>query len=318
MRSRPSLPQPVRAAEASAAMLDDMESSIPGPDAPWLVFGLSGQIGDALCEAHRADDPPLLALSRSARPGRPGLRWLQGALPDAVPCLAGAPAAVLSLGPLDLFARWFEASALRPARVVALGSTSVHGKRGSPDPAERALAERLEQAEERLQRAADRAGSALTLLRPTLVWGRGRDRNLSRLVLLARRLGWLPLPRSATGLRQPVHADDVAAAVLAALRAATPRPGRFDLPGGETLAYDEMVARCLAAGAPGARLLRLPGPLFRAGVRLARLSGRLGGAGEGVLARLDRDLVHDPAPARAALDWRPRPFRPLPESFPDP
>src|SRR5690606_41664543 len=154
-------------AEAAAAGRGDAEGSLRGPAGPCLVFALRGQTGDALGEAHRADDPPLLALSRSARPGRPGLRWLQGALPDAVPCLAGAPAAVLSLGPLDLFARWFEASALRPARVVALGSTSVHGKRGSPDPAERALAERLEQAEERLQRAADRAGSPLTLLRPT-------------------------------------------------------------------------------------------------------------------------------------------------------
>ncbi|HLU12819.1 MAG TPA: NAD-dependent epimerase/dehydratase family protein [Arenimonas sp.] len=294
-----------------------MESIPPGPRSPWLVFGLSGQIGDALREAHGSGDPPLLALSRSAHPDAPGLRWLQGELPDAVPALAETPAAVLSLGPLDLFARWFEASPLRPARVVALGSTSVHGKQGSPDPAEQALVARLREAEERLARAADQRGSALTLLRPTLVWGRGRDHNLSRLVVLARRLGWLPLPRSARGLRQPVHADDVAAAALAALRAPEPRPGLFDLPGGETLTYEEMVARCLAAGAPGSRLLRLPGPLFRAGVRLARLAGRLGDAGEGVLARLDRDLVYDGGPARAALGWEPRPFRPDPGCFPD-
>src|SRR5690606_9307131 len=154
---------------STAGYADGMESIPPGPRSPWLVFGLSGQIGDALREAHGSGDPPLLALSRSAHPDAPGLRWLQGELPDAVPALAETPAAVLSLGPLDLFARWFEASPLRPARVVALGSTSVHGKQGSPDPAEQALVARLREAEERLARAADQRGSALTLLRPTLV-----------------------------------------------------------------------------------------------------------------------------------------------------
>ncbi|WP_188310320.1 NAD-dependent epimerase/dehydratase family protein [Arenimonas fontis] len=294
-----------------------MESASSLPRSPWLVFGLSGQVGDALCELRGRDDPQLLAVSRVARPDRPGLRWTQGGLPDFAPAPEPAPAAVISLGPLDLFARWFEACPLAPARVVALGSTSVHGKRDSPDPAERALVETLTAAEARLAAAAAARGTALTLLRPTLVYGRGRDRNLSRLVRLARRLGWLPLPAEARGLRQPVHADDVAAAVLAALRAPQARPGLFDLPGGETLAYDEMVARALAAGAPGARLRRLPGPLFRAGVRLARLSGRLDVAGEGVLARMDRDLVYDGAPVRDALGLQPRPFRPGPACFPE-
>ena len=42
--------------------------------------------------------------------------------------------AIASLGPLDAFAAWFEGCPDAPARVVALGSTSVHGKAGSPDP----------------------------------------------------------------------------------------------------------------------------------------------------------------------------------------
>jgi len=278
----------------------------------WLVFGLTGMVGEGMRAGLLPGDPPLLGVSRHPPPPAGGLRWIAGELPGQVP--APPTTAIASLGPLDAFAAWFESSGAAPERVVALGSTSVHGKAGSPDPAERALVECLRGAEQRLAAACAARGSALTLLRPTLVWGRGRDRNLSRLVSLARRWRVLPLPRAARGLRQPIHADEVAAAVLAALRAPRPVPGAFDLPGGETLPYDEMTARCLRAGAPGARLLRLPGPVFRAAMALL---GRRG-PGAGVLARLDRDLAYDPAPVQAALGWRPGPFRPASGDFAEP
>lgn len=281
----------------------------------WLVFGLTGQVGDALRASLHAGDPPLLAVSREPPPDDGRIAWRRGSLEHfADP--PGPVDAIASLGPLDAFARWFESSALAPARVVALGSTSVHGKKDSPDAAERALAQALRDAERRLEAAAQARGSALTVLRPTLVYGHGRDRNLSRIVGLARRWKVLPLPLRAGGLRQPVHVEDVAAAVLGALRSRSACPGFFDLPGGETLAFDVMVARALAAGAPEARLVRLPGPLFRAGVGLLRSLGRLDAAGSGVLARLDRDLAYDPEPARIALGHYPRGFQPSAGTFP--
>lgn len=281
----------------------------------WLVFGLSGQVGCALQAALSPTDPPVFAVTRAAREDASGVYWLPGSLADfAAPPVAVD--AIASLGPLDAFTDWFERSSLAPARVVALGSTSVHGKADSPDAGERALARTLREAEHRLATVAAGRGCALTLLRPTLLYGLGRDRNLSRLVALARRWRFLPLPFRAGGLRQPVHVADVAAAVLHALRAARPCPGHFDLPGGETLPFDEMARRALAAGAPGARLVRIPGPLFRAGVRLMRTVGSLGSAGEGVLARLDQDLAYDAAPARAALAHAPRGFQPDAGSFP--
>ncbi|WP_460454919.1 Rossmann-fold NAD(P)-binding domain-containing protein [Arenimonas aestuarii] len=276
----------------------------------WGVFGLTGLVGDSLRAQLRPGDPLAWAVTRRPPAGGDRLPWIVGELPG----LADPPPvhAIASLGPLDAFTDWFEASSLAPGRVVVLGSTSRHGKADSPDLAERALAGRLADCESRLAACCERRGSALTLLRPTLIWGHGRDRNLARLVALARRWRWLPLPRTARGLRQPVHADDVAAAVLAALRAPEPVPGAFDLPGGETLPYDVMVARCLAAAAPGARLLRVPGPLFRLALALA---GRRG-PGPGVVARLDRDLAYDGGPVRAALGLPARPFRPGPDDFP--
>lgn len=282
---------------------------------PWLVTGLSGQVGAALLEVREAADPPLLALSRQSRSEHDGVRWMAGNL-DAMPAMTEPVSAIASLGPLDAFARWFAADGPAVERVVALGSTSMHSKTASADAAERELAGALARAEQQLADACAVRGTALTLLRPTLVYGSGRDRNLSRLVALARRWHWLPLPRHAAGRRQPVHVADVAGAVLAALRRDRPVPGAFDLPGGETLAFDEMVRRTLVAAAPRSRLVRLPDPVFRTGIRLLRQSGRLGGAGEGVLARLDQDLCFDGEPARIALSQSPRGFQPTAAMFP--
>ena len=281
----------------------------------WLVFGLSGPLGQAFASALDASDPPVVAVSRAVRPALRGVSWRRDVMPgfkDPVEPIS----VIVSLGPLDKFAQWFAQSQLSPTRIVAIGSTSLHGKRGSPDPAERALSAALADAEAALAALAQARGIALTVLRPTLMYGNGRDRTLSRIVGMARRWRWLPLPRRAGGLRQPVHVDDVAAAVLGAVRAPVARPGHFDLPGGEILAFDEMVRRSLAVGAPGARLLPVPGPAFRAGVGLMRALGRLDAAGDGVLARLDQDLVYDPDPARIALSHCPRGFQPTRAAFP--
>lgn len=278
----------------------------------WLVFGLSGQVGVALRAAMAVGEADLVAVSRQPQADAPGLRWIKGAIGPALQTGGGFDA-VISLGPLDHFAAWFESSGVAPARVVALGSTSVHSKSASPDPDERRLAAQLADAEARLGGACAARGIALALLRPTLIYG-GGERSLSRIVGLARRWRWLPLPRNATGLRQPVHAGDLADAVLACLRSPAPIVGGYDLPGGETLAYDEMLGRVLAAAVPRARIVRLPAPLFRFGIRGLRLFG-LGGAGEGLLARFSRDLVFDAGPARRDLGYVPRPFRPSADMF---
>ena len=281
----------------------------------WLVFGATGAVGRALLAGWRAEEAGIDAVSRRVPPPPPrdGLRWLAGDL-DTWQAPSAAYDAVLSVGPLDWFARWYDRAGPRAARVIAVGSTSVHSKLASPDPDERDLA-----APSRASAAACASrGAALTVLRPTLIYGVGGDRNLSRFVAIARRWGVVPLPRGATGRRQPVHAADVAGAVLAAVRAPAPVPGRFDLPGGETLPYDEMVRRTLAAAAPSARLWRVPDALFHTSFRLARAVGAVAGAGEGMVGRLGADLVYDGGAARAALGVASRPFAPTAAMFEPP
>lgn len=274
-----------------------------------LVFGASGQIGVPLVRGLLDAGWDVLAVSRRAHAPAPGLRWVRGDLAGA-PALPPACDAVFSCGPLDLFSDWYAQARIACGRVLAFGSTSVETKRAAQDAGERALAARLQAAEAGLFAAAAGRGAAATVLRPTLVYGAGRDRNLSRIAALAARLGAFPLPRGAIGLRQPVHVDDLAAAALAAADSRDGHGRAYALPGGETLPYREMVARTLAALSPAPRLLELPGPLFRAALAAARAGGRVRDMPAGAVARMREDLVFDAGPAERDFGYRPRPFRP--------
>jgi nucleoside-diphosphate-sugar epimerase len=274
-----------------------------------LVFGASGQIGLRVLDQLSARGWRITAVSRRPMPGHhAGVDWRQARLPEGGQ--GQGFDAIFSCGPLDLMSLWYAEQATGPTPVVAFGSTSVHVKADSPDPAERDLATRLAQAEERLGAAARERGAGLVLLRPTLVYGAGMDRNLSRIAALGRRYRLFPLPHDARGLRQPVHVEDLAQAALQALPlAAAGGHHGLDLPGGETLDYRAMVARVLAALQPPARVLVLPGPMFALAAALARRLG-VHDAGAAVLARMRQDLVFDPGPARQALGWQPRGFQP--------
>jgi uncharacterized protein YbjT (DUF2867 family) len=118
-------------------------------------------------------------------------------------------------------------------------------------------------------------------------------------------------------LRQPVHADDLADAAFATLDSEAAHGHAYDLPGGETLSYREMVARVLAALRPPARLIEVPSPLFATMLSVARATGRLRGFGDAALARMREDLVFDGAPALRDFGYAPRAFVPTAEMFDD-
>lgn len=284
-----------------------------------LVFGGSGQIGAPLLERLHDAGWRITAVSRMARIDQPGLHWLQGGFDrDGMHRIEGLPRevdAVFSCGPLDHFAQWYSASTLEAGRVLAFGSTSIEVKRGSSDREERDVAQRLREGEQRVFETAAARGASATLLRPTLVYGAGRDRTLTRIAQLARRWGRFVLPRNARGLRQPVHVADLAMAAFAACDATATHDRAYALPGGEALAYRDMVARVLGTLEPPPRLIEVPSPLFALAVLGARALGRVGGFGDAAVARMRSDLVFDIGPARRDFGYASRPFQPTGRMF---
>ncbi len=279
-----------------------------------VVFGASGAIGRFLLPRLLAAGHDVVAVSRVTRASDDArLRWIAGDLPGRMPPLPEG-ATLFSLGPLDAFAEWLAARGARDARIVAIGSRSIDTKKDSADAGERDVADRLARAEDSLSRIADANGAPITVLRPTLIYGAGLDRSLTPLVALARRRRIFPYVAGARGLRQPVHADDLAAACMALLHGVAPRR-IYDVGGGERIAFSAMLRR-VRASLPFATLaLPVPLAVARAGAGLARRWPAFRAASAGALARLDEDLVVDHAAAAAELGWSPRAFRPEPRDW---
>ena len=274
-----------------------------------LVFGASGAIGRFLLPHLAHAGHAVIAVSRRPQTSTRHVQWCVGDLErDDLPALPAVDA-IASCGPLDAFSHWFARTPLagRP-RVVAFGSLSIDSKRDSPDAIERALASRLGEAEQRLFAAADQRGSACTVLRPTLVYGAGIDRSLTPLARQAARWRVFPRIAGARGLRQPVHADDLAGACARLLAQDVVGARIHALGGGERLGFDAMLERVRLSLPVHCLPLPIPLPAVRMLAGLARAGGIAASAA--AVARLCQDLVADDAPARAEFGWDPRPFRP--------
>jgi uncharacterized protein YbjT (DUF2867 family) len=112
------------------------------------------------------------------------------------------------------------------------------------------------------ERAVMTAPLTTTVVAPSIVYAPG-DPWLA----LLKRLSYLPLmPISGRGRAryQPISADDVAACVVAVLERG---PRRLELAGPETLTHAQIIAKALESFGRSRRLVRVPVPIVRAGLR---------------------------------------------------
>jgi nucleoside-diphosphate-sugar epimerase len=250
----------------------------------------------------------LLLVSR--RPPKDDSSWLRTSLDELADCPPGV-AAVVSLGPLDAFADWLARipwpEDLR--RVVALGSTSVISKRESPAAGERELAARLAHAEARLEALARSHGTAITVLRATLIYGGAAD-SVARIAHFARRWRVYPHLLGAAGkaLRQPVHVADLARACANALTQDEGGFRAYNLPGAETLTLNALIARTARLACPSALPLPMPTTLLLAAARCAGHLPRAAALTVDSANRIGNDQVFDGTRAWLALGHRPREF----------
>jgi nucleoside-diphosphate-sugar epimerase len=201
-------------------------------------------------------------------------------------------------------------------RVVALSSTSLFVKSDSSHPGERDTARRLSEGERALRLWAEAQGVEWVILRPTLIYGRGRDKNLTEIIRFVRRWGFFPLLGQADGLRQPVHAEDLATACVSALTVPAAANRTYNLSGGETLPYREMVGRVFTTLDRLPHLVTIPRWLFRLAVTAVRLLPRYRHWTAEMAERMNRNLVFDHADAARDLGFSPRPFRLSSEDLP--
>jgi uncharacterized protein YbjT (DUF2867 family) len=116
--------------------------------------------------------------------------------------------------------------------------------------------------------AVETSSLSTLIFRPSLIYTPG-DPWLTLLDRLSR-LPAMPVSGSGKALYQPVWADDVADAVMAAL--SNGADSAYELAGPEVLSYDDIVRVVLRAEHRRRRLLHVPLPIVRASLRILRFA----------------------------------------------
>lgn len=145
-----------------------------------------------------------------------------------------------------------------------------------------------------------------TLLRPTMIYGPGEDRNLNRLAAYLRRRRWIPVCGDGRALQQPLHVGDLVEALLAAARAPAALRRCYDLAGPEALSYNALIDQVGTALGLKARKVHLPLSLVLAGLWLARKTGLVPDLEAEQFRRLQEDKHCAIDAARADLGFAPR------------
>ena len=192
--------------------------------------------------------------------------------------------------------------------MIFFTSTSIVTKLNSEIEQERESLRQLAEGEAELQVQCAKLKIGWTTLRPTLIYAEGRDVNLTRISRFVRRFGFFPLAGTGSGLRQPVHAEDLAIGAIAAASSSLTINKTYALPGSETVTYREMVGRVFdGLGRPRVIIPIYPW-LWRLAFGIAR--PLIPNANAAMGNRMSQDMVFDATPAETDFGWNPRPFRP--------
>jgi len=186
------------------------------------------------------------------------------------------------------------------SRLVVISSTRKFTQ--FPDE----TSERVEEGE-----AADEAGDLdWTILRPSMIFGDSRDRNLAPLVKTVQRKIVFPLIGNGAARMQPVFVLDVVDAILQTLRRPHTLHRDYNLAGPEPITLAEMMHTM--RDLTGSNIRFIPVPLAPALLAAKVVDLLRRSKAPGLTARIQRlkeDKVFDIASARNDLDYAPRAFK---------
>jgi nucleoside-diphosphate-sugar epimerase len=272
-----------------------------------FITGGSGNTGQALL-ARLAEDKEIIdaGITCLARPGgrrdnleRFPVRIVKGDSSDAASLgrAYGGEPTVIHIASL------FHAGAVLEAcgaanRLIAISSTGVFSRY-------RRLASKIAAAEKTIEES----GLAYTMLRPTMIYGTPADRNISRLIRFVNRSRVIPLPAGGRSIFQPVHVDDLASCIIAALKCKASTGRTYNVPGGSAHTLREIVS--IIAELLGRPVSTIPVPFVLADLAAGlyeHFASRPKLRREQIL-RLREDKSYDHTEAARDLGYEPMTFR---------
>jgi nucleoside-diphosphate-sugar epimerase len=266
-----------------------------------LLVGGTGFLGSAV--AARLVDRDLAVLARPTS----DRRWLpaaarvrEGDLDDEASvrgALAGVTrllwCASMGFGHVPRLLPVVEAAGVE--RAVFVSTTAIYTSLPARSRAVRVCAER----------AVASSRLTWTIVRPTMIYGSARDRNISRLLRFLRRSPIFPVVGRGRALQQPIHVDDLAEAIVGVLDSTATEGRSYDLGGAEALPFVELVREAGLAVGRAPLLVHVP-------TGLALAATRLPGAGRVTaeqIKRLEEDKAVDISAAVWDFGFRARTFR---------
>lgn len=238
-----------------------------------------------------------------------GISWLNASEFRDNKCGVEQIDILISVAPIWKIKEYFPAlEKLKCKKVVCLSSTSRFTKTESSSAYEEQVVNDLVQGEIDLQDWAENNEVNWTILRPTLIYGRSNDRNLSEIAKIINKFKFFPVFGKAEGLRQPIYVDDVAKASVLAAFSMTSNNKAYNISGSEVLSYKEMVSRVFKAMGLKPRFLTINLPLFNFGLFFLKLIPKYKNWNADMVQRMNRDMVFDHLEAQKDFDFKPQAF----------
>ncbi len=173
--------------------------------------------------------------NRSSLP-QPGVEWVKGDLSDPqhlASSMIGAYALVnvasLGFGHVDGILCAAKEAGIR--RAIFISTTAIYTQLNASSKNIRLAAERSIQTSE----------LNYTILRPTMIYGSPRDRNMWRLIRFLQVSPIMPVFGDGTHLQQPIYVDDVAQAVLDCLSSEQTIGKSYNIAGESPLTYNQVI-----------------------------------------------------------------------------
>jgi len=262
-----------------------------------LITGARGVVGKPLCERLTRENKEYMAVSRQAESSNNELQWdLSNPPSNAVKAKLAKITALIHCAPIWLLPAHLETlTDLKIQQLVVFSSTSVSSKQNSKNQQEQELVTQLFDAEQSLLEQCKLNNTQLTILRPSLIYGYGRDQNISHIAQFIKRFRFMVLMGKASGLRQPVHADDLVDVEV------------YIVAGKEVLSYRDMVKRIFVALDQRPLIISIPLWLFRPALAIAAKISGFSYTSE-MAERMNQDLNYDYTDAANDLNFSPQKF----------
>lgn len=267
-----------------------------------LLTGANGVVGYALQQ--KLDLEQYLKVSRC--PGHGNLVWDMQSNNSAIelPSLSH----LIHCAPIWLLPAHMQAlydAGIRQFTVFS--STSVVSKINSRNTIEQELVERLSTSEQAIEMFCKDHDCSLTILRPSLIYGYGRDQNVNHIAGFIDKYGFAVVAGKAEGLRQPVHADDLAQVCIKLIEQPQQGQQTYALAGQDVLTYRQMVRLIFTKLNKRPIIISVPLWCLRLALSIASRLGRFDYTAD-MADRMQQDLVYDNQPAIEAFDYQASPF----------